>query len=118
MHKTLKWLLCLLLNAIVCTSVAGGKKITAVRFCGGQTDYFSWACTGLIPWCWYGLITLGVPLLTGAFQVNVSRFKEHSWTVIGASLTVLAVIFLIQRLHRRIVRIFVNFYFATKTPKH
>ena len=99
-------------------AAAGGKKITAVRFCGGQTDYCRWACSGLIPLCWYGLIALGVPLFTGAFQENVSRFKEHSWTVFGASVTVLAVIFLIQLVHRRIVRIIVNFYFATKTPKH
>jgi hypothetical protein len=57
---------------------------------------------------WYGLITLGVPLFTGAFQENVNRFKEHCWTVICASFTVLAVIFLIQLVRQRIVRIIVN----------
>jgi exosortase K len=87
---------------------AGGKKIAAVRYCCGQTDYFRWACTGLIPLFWYGLITLGVPLFTGAFQENVNRFKEHCWTVICASFTVLAVIFLIQLVRQRIVRIIVN----------
>jgi len=97
---------------------AGGKNITAARYVGGQTDYFRWACTCLIPLFWYGLITLGVPLFTGAFQEDVSRFKEHSWTVICASLTILAIIFLIQLVGRRIARILVMYYFATKTPKH
>jgi hypothetical protein len=72
---------------------------------------------------WYGLITLGVPLFTGSFQENASRFKEHSWTVICASLTILAIIFLIQLVRRRIARIIENrldceFYIATETPKH
>jgi exosortase K len=102
---------------------AGGKNITAARYCDGQTDYFRCACTCLIPLIWYGLITLGVPLFTGSFQENVSRFKEHSWTVICASLTILAIIFLIQLVRRRIARIIENrldceFYIATETPKH
>ena len=105
--------LCLFYMIIIKTvhrirQAAGGKKITAARFCSGQTNYSRWACTGLIPLFWYGLITLGVPLLSGAFQVNGSRFKEHSWTVICASVAVLAVIFLIQLLHRRIGRIMAN----------
>ena len=87
---------------------AGGKKSAPVRYGCGQTDYFRWAGVGLIPLFWYGLVTLGVPLFTGAFQENVSRFKEHSLTVICASLAVLAVIFLIQLLCRRIVRVALN----------
>ena len=79
-----------------------GKKITPARCGGGQTDNFRWACSGLIPLCWYGLITLGVPLLTGAYEGNVNRFREHSWTVIGASLSILTVIFLIQLIRQRI----------------
>ena len=96
---------------------AGGIKITAVGYLCGQTDYFRWACTGLIPLGWYGLITLGVPLLTGAFQENGSRFKEHSWTVICASVAVLAVIFLFQLFRRRIVRITVNRGYTLFGPK-
>ena len=87
---------------------AGGKNITAARHGDGQTDYFRCACTCLIPLIWYGLITLGVPLFTGSFQENVSRFKEHSWMVICASLTILAIIFLIQLVHRRIGHIIEN----------
>ena len=87
---------------------AGEKKITATRYGDGQTDYFRWACTCLIPMFWYGLITLGVPLFTGAFQENVDRFKEHSWTVICASITVLAVILLMRLVVRYIGRIIVN----------
>ena len=85
-----------------------GKKTRVVGDGGGKTDYFKWACTGLIPLFWYGLITLGVPLITGAFQENVSRFKEHSWTVICASVTVLAVIFLIRLVVQRIGRLIIS----------
>jgi exosortase K len=86
----------------------GGKKMAPVRYGCGQTDYLRWACAGLIPLFWYGLITLGVPLFSGAFQENVSRFKEHSWTVIYASFTVLAAIFLIHLVRQRIVRIIIE----------
>ena len=85
-----------------------GKKTRVARDGDGKTDYFKWACTGLIPLFWYGLITLGVPLVTGAFQENVSRFKEHSWTVICASAAVLAGIFLIRLAVRCIRRFIVN----------
>ena len=73
-----------------------GKEITPVSYGDGQADYFRRACSGLIPLCWYGLITLGIPLVTGAYRENMSRFSEHSWTVIGASVCILAAIFLIQ----------------------
>ncbi len=99
--------------------VAGGKKIPAARYDCPKIDYLKWACTGLTPLFWYGLVTLGVPLFTGgAFQENVNRFREHSWTVICACFTVLAIIFLIRLVRHRIVRSMINLYFATKTPKH
>jgi exosortase K len=96
---------------------AGGKKITSVRYGCRQTVYFRWACSGLIPLCWYGLITLGIPLFTGAYQENLSRFKEHSWTVICVSFTVLTVIFLIQLIRQRIVRLFVDWGYALRGPR-
>lgn len=92
-----------------------GKQTTAAGCGQGKTDHFGWACTGLIPLFWYGLMTLGIPLFTGAFQENLSRFKEHSWTVVCASMTVVALIFLIQLLRRPIMRIMIKIYFATKT---
>ena len=94
-----------------------GKKITPVRYGGGQTDHFKWAGSGLIPLCWYGLITLGVPLFTGAYQENLSRFSEHSWTVMGASLSILTVIFLIKLIRQRIGHLFVNRGEPLRRPK-
>lgn len=97
---------------------SGRKKVTAPRYGCDKTNCFRWTCTGLIPLFWYGLVTLGVPLLTGAFQENMNRFKEHSEMVICTSVSVLAIIFLIQLVRQRIVRILVDHDFATKTPKH
>ena len=94
------------------------KKVPAARYDCPNIDYLKWACTGLTPLFWFGLVTLGVPLFTGAFQENVNRFREHSWTVICACFTVLAIIFLIRLVRHRIVRSMINLYFATKTPKH
>ena len=82
----------------------GEKKISAVRYAHTKIEYLRWACGGLIPLLWYGLVMLGVPLLTGAFQENVNRFKEHSEMVICASFTVLAILFLIQLVRHRIMR--------------
>ena len=93
------------------------KPISAIGNYGAKNYYFRWACSGLIPLFWYGLITLGVPVVTGAFQENSSRFKEHSWTVIWASFAVLALIFLIQLLRQFIVRIMVDRGVSTSGPK-
>ena len=54
------------------------------------------AYTGLIPLFWYGLITLGVPLLNGALRENRARFAEHSGMVIAGCFVVLATVFLFQ----------------------
>ena len=83
---------------------AGGKKVSAARYDCPKIDYLKWACTGLTPLFWYGLVTLGVPLFTGAFQENMNRFKEHSGMVISTSVIVLAIIFLVQLVRQRIVR--------------
>ncbi len=60
------------------------------------SDYVRWACAGLIPLFWYGLITLGIPLANAAYSKNGARFVEHSGMVILGCLMVMAAIFLIQ----------------------
>ena len=93
------------------------KPISAIRHYCAENDYIRWACSGLIPLFWYGLITLGVPVFSGAFQENSSRFKEHSWTVILASVAVLVVIFLIQLGGQRIMGMIVNRGYPLRGPK-
>ena len=84
------------------------KPRTAISDYRTGNDYFRWVCSSLIPFFWYALVTLGVPLFNGALQENLSRFKEHGWTVLWASFAVLAVIFLTQMVWRRIGRILAN----------
>jgi exosortase K len=67
----------------------------------GQSDFvktnnFDRVCTGLTPLFWYGLITLGVPLINGALQENATRFAEHSIMVLAASSAVLGAILLVR----------------------
>ena len=92
---------------------AEGKQIKAAGCGGGKSKYLRRACTGLIPFFWYGLFSLGVPLFRGALHENGSRFIEHSGTVICASLIVLALLFLIKLFRRGIGRIMINFNLAT-----
>jgi exosortase K len=61
-----------------------------------RLQYFRWACAGLIPMFWYGLITIVVPLLNAAYRQNGARFAEHSWMVICGCLMVVAAGFLFQ----------------------
>ena len=96
---------------------AVSKPMSAIGNVCAKNDYFKRACSGLIPLFWYGLITLGVPVFTGAFRENGSRFKEHSWTVIWASFAVLAVIFLIQLVGQRIMGIIANRGYPLRGPK-
>ena len=73
----------------------GTKKIGTKNNCG-QPHYFHWVWAGLIPLFWYSLVTVGVPLLNGALQVNAAHFTEHSGMVLSASMAVLVVVFLIR----------------------
>jgi len=61
-----------------------------------------WSRAGLIPLIWYGLITLGIPLINAAYSKNGFRFIEHCGMVICGCLMVLTAIFLIQSGWRRI----------------
>jgi exosortase K len=67
-----------------------------------------WAAAGLIPLFWYGLVTLGIPLINAAYSKNGFRFIEHSGMVICGCLMVVAAIFLMQsgwqRIKNRIAR--------------
>ncbi len=84
------------------------KPLIAISDYRVGNDYFKWVCSSLVPFFWYALVTLGVPLANGALQQNSNRFKEHGWTVLWASLAVLAVIILTQMIRQRIGRIMAN----------
>jgi hypothetical protein len=82
------------------------EKPAVLRPDGVQTRYFRWACTGLIPLFWYGLITLGVPLVNGAWQADATRFAEHSGMVLTASCAVLGALFLLRIVgHKILIRL-------------
>ena len=55
-----------------------------------------WPGAGLIPLFWYGLVTLGIPLINAAYSKNGFRFIEHSGMVICGCFMVVAAIFLMQ----------------------
>ncbi len=61
-----------------------------------QTDYGSRVCAGLIPLCWYALITLGLPLVNGALQQDAIRFAEHSAMVLAVSSAVSGAVILVR----------------------
>jgi len=86
-------------KAVSRTRSKAGPKKTAVAASGLlASNNFSRACAGLTPFFWYGLITLGVPLINGARQANATRFTEHSLMVLAASIAVFGVITIVRYL--------------------
>lgn len=71
-----------------------GKKTASGRPCAQRTNYVGWMCAGLIPYSWYGLHTLVVPLINGALRQSPGRFAEHCAVVLTASGVVLGVVLL------------------------
>jgi exosortase K len=49
----------------------------------GTADSSRWALAGLVPLCWYGLVTLAIPLLNSALVKDGARFVEHGAMVIS-----------------------------------
>jgi exosortase K len=74
-----------------------GKKPAPARPAVQRPNYVGWVCAGLVPYSWYGLHTLVVPLINGALRQNPGRFAEHGALVLTASGAVLA-IFLLTRI--------------------
>jgi len=75
---------------------AAGKKPASAQPGVHRTNYAGWLCAGLIPYSWYGLHTLVVPLINGALRQNPGRFAEHCAMVLTASAGVLAVLLLVR----------------------
>jgi exosortase K len=73
---------------------AAGKKPASARPVVQGTNYLGWMCAGLIPYSWYGLHTLVVPLINGALRQNPGRFAEHCAMVLTASGAVLGIVLL------------------------
>jgi len=88
----------MIIKQVVCRFGGGPgyRKPAAGRPGGITTKYFRWACTGFIPLFWYGLVTLGVPLVNGAWQADATRFAEHSRMVLSTSIAVLGALFLLR----------------------
>ena len=86
------------------TRKTGGKKQTGIANYWGLADYLRWMWAGLIPLFWYSLVTVGVPLLNGAFHENAARFTEHGGMVFSASMAVLVVVFLLRFASQRFLR--------------
>ena len=66
-----------------------------------KSTYFSLSSAGLIPFFWYGLITLGVPLINGALKADSARFTEHSLMVLSAGSVVYLSIFFVRLIRSR-----------------
>ena len=81
----------------------GHRKSAAGRPDGIKTKYFRRACTGFIPLFWYGLVTLGVPLVNGVLRQDASRFAEHGIMVLAASSAVLGAVLLVRIVIHRII---------------
>jgi len=79
----------------IARAASGKQKENSAENYPGSV-YFQWICAGLIPMFWYVLITLGVPLINGAYRSNAVRFAEHGIVVICGCLIVVAALFLIQ----------------------
>ena len=75
-------------------AAAGPKSRPTVFFKAGSA--YRLALAGLVPFFWYSLITLVVPLLNGAAHDDGARFVEHSGMVVIGCLIVLAAVFLFQ----------------------
>ena len=75
---------------------AADTKPTPGRSGVTRTNYAGWICAGLVPYSWYGLITLGVPLVNGVLQQDASRFTEHGIMVLAASSAVLGAVLLVR----------------------
>jgi len=73
-----------------------GKKPATGRADVTRTNYIGWICAGLIPYSWYGFITLGVPLVNGVLRQDASRFAEHGIMVLAASSAVLGAVLLVR----------------------
>jgi exosortase K len=75
-----------------------GKQNRGISVRIPRSDYFRWACAGLIPLFWYGLITMGVPLVYTVLRGsgNRARFAEHAAMIFSGCLIVIAAVFLIQ----------------------
>ena len=103
------------------TRKTGGKKQAIIGHNCGVTYYLRWVWAGLIPLFWYTFVTLGVPLLNGAYHMNAARFTEHGGMVLAASLAVLGVIFSIRLASKLFLRTLNidkrKFFLATKTRK-
>ncbi|MBW2412347.1 MAG: exosortase K [Deltaproteobacteria bacterium] len=67
-----------------------------------RSNSFRWPSITVTPLFWYALITLGVPLMNAAFVGNGARFAEHIGTVAGGCIVVVAAVFLLQWLWRRV----------------
>lgn len=65
--------------------------------------YMNWIYAGLIPLCWYILITVFVPLLNASHYGNVRHFIEHCSVVLAVCFTVFLLVFFIQVCWNRLV---------------
>ncbi len=53
------------------------------------------AYAGLIPFSWYALFALGIPVLNLAYRQNEARFIEHCFWILSACLSLLVLFFLV-----------------------
>ncbi len=68
---------------------------------GGQTGNGLRAFRRLVPFGWYGLITIGVPVLNLSWRTSGVRFVEHCAVLLGVSMVVLLLTFLLRSLRFR-----------------
>jgi exosortase K len=60
------------------------------------------ACAALIPFFWYGFITLAIPFLNSAYRENGARFIEHGWMVVCGCIVVMAIRLILRLMCKRV----------------
>ena len=67
-----------------------------------RSEYVRLACAALIPFFWYGFITLAVPFMNSAYHENGTRFIEHGSMVVCSCIVVLTIRLILQLMYKRI----------------
>lgn len=81
-------------------TAGGAQDISQLR--RAQSGYGGWALAGSVPFFWYLLVTVAIPLLNGAALGNGIRFVEHGAMVVAGCLIVSVSLLLLQSGWRRL----------------
>ena len=79
-----------------------------------RSEYARLAFAGLIPFFWYGLITLAIPFINAAYSEYETRFIEHGWMVVSVCIAVFTSRLLFKLMCKRMGKKIASIYKFTK----